>query len=181
MMQILAASGVPLLTDNRRRPDKNNPHGYYEFEPVKQLAHNNRWLAQASGKAVKIISILLPHLPASYNYKIIFMERNITEILASQDKMLERQRKRVDPSQNQRLFLAFQSHLAKIKAWLTRQKNMKAIYISYNQLLNHPHVEIAKIGPFLGIPLNVAAMLKVIDPRLYHQRSKAKPKVGLAL
>lgn len=175
-MQILAAGGIKLLTDSQRPADINNPRGYYEFEPVKHLAKNANWLPLAQGKAVKIISTLLPHLPLHYHYKIIFMEREMKEILASQRQMLLRKGEKVGPRQDTRLSIAFSQHLRTIKAWLRRQKNFAVLYINYNRLLNHPNVEIAKIGPFLDVSLNVAAMPKVIDPRLYRQRATAKTK-----
>src|SRR5215813_2579369 len=89
MMKMLAAGGLPVLVDAIRAADDDNPNGYFEFEPVKQLADGqNEWLTEAGGKVVKIISALLEYLPKSYHYKIIFMERELKEILASQQKML---------------------------------------------------------------------------------------------
>ena len=89
MMKMLEAGGVPLIIDNLRTSDEDNPAGYYEFEPVKKLGKGDSgWLADAQGKAVKVIAALLVHLPAAYTYQIIFMHREMSEILASQRKML---------------------------------------------------------------------------------------------
>ena len=89
MMKMLAEGGLPILTDALREADDDNPNGYYEFELVKKLPDGqNKWLADANHKVVKIISALLEHLPTNYRYKIIFMEREPSEILASQQKML---------------------------------------------------------------------------------------------
>lgn len=86
MMQILAAGGIEVVTDERRQADTDNPRGYFEFEPVKALAEevDLAWLDEARGKAIKIISDLLQYLPANHTYKILFMERNLQEVLTSQ-------------------------------------------------------------------------------------------------
>ncbi len=88
MMQMLDKGGIPIFSDNTRAADESNPKGYYEHEAVKRLARDKKWLPQATGKAVKIISHLLPHLPAKYNYKVICMLRDLSEVVRSQHKML---------------------------------------------------------------------------------------------
>ena len=90
MMQMLEAGGLPILMDDRRPADADNPRGYYEFQPVKTLDKDNSWMAQAEGKAVKVVSLLLYHLPPGHDYKVLFMERTIAEVLASQTAMLKR-------------------------------------------------------------------------------------------
>ncbi|MBK6374535.1 MAG: hypothetical protein IPF67_15705 [Saprospiraceae bacterium] len=95
MMQMLEAAGLDIFTDKERTADDSNPKGYYEHEAVKNLQHNNKWLPEAKGKVVKIIAQLLSHLPANYHYQVIFMERDVLEVIASQQKMLVRDGKRV--------------------------------------------------------------------------------------
>lgn len=90
MMSMLKAGGMELLVDSQRKADDDNPKGYYELEKVKNLRHDNSWLNEASHKAVKVISILLYQLPEDIRYKIIFIKRNLDEVLASQQLMLER-------------------------------------------------------------------------------------------
>ena len=88
MMQMLEAGGVPILTDGERACDADNPKGYYEYEPVKALQNGDSdWLDKAEGKAVKVISFLLRHLPQKHRYRVVFMNRNLDEVLASQEKM----------------------------------------------------------------------------------------------
>ncbi|HSJ55892.1 MAG TPA: sulfotransferase family protein, partial [Anaerolineae bacterium] len=79
MMKMLEAGGVRVLTDYERTADEDNPKGYYEFERVKQIEHDREWLPEACGKAVKMVSALLKHLPADYYYKVIFMRREMEE------------------------------------------------------------------------------------------------------
>jgi hypothetical protein len=93
MMRMLEAGGMPVLVDDLRPPDADNPQGYYEFEAVKRLQTDATFLAQATGKAIKVISALLEALPRGNQYKILFMQRHMEEILASQRTMLHRQGK----------------------------------------------------------------------------------------
>ena len=90
MMQMLEAGGMEVLTDGIRQANEDNPRGYYEFERVKQIKEDPGWLEEAQGKVVKMVSMLLFDLPAGYRYRIVFMRREMREILTSQRVMLER-------------------------------------------------------------------------------------------
>jgi hypothetical protein len=172
MMKMLAEGGVPILTDEIRNADEDNPNGYYEFEPVKQLADGQiKWLASANGKAVKIISALLEYLPGDYQYKVIFMERAISEILASQQKMLSRRNEKsaIDDIDMQK---QFEQHLAASKYWLARQPNIDVLYIEYNKMIANPDEYCAQITEFLDVPVDVEKMRSVPNERLYRNRAK---------
>ncbi len=171
MMRMLEAGGVPPLTDHERSADDDNPGGYYEFERVKQLEKGDTaWLATTSGKAVKVISVLLRHLPATYPYKILFMERELGEVLASQHKMLINRSEDVDAVDAQQMASLFEHHLQEMRRWLAAQPNVEVLYISYSDLLSAPMPLVTQINNFLGGQLNTAAMLDVIDPTLYRNR-----------
>ena len=171
MMKMLEAAGLEILTDNQRSADENNPKGYYEFERVKQLkAGDFDWLSSAPGKVVKIISALLEYLPNQYSYKIIFMRRDMGEVLASQRQMLARDGKPDDQVPDGKLAELYANHLTKIETWLEQQPNMSTLYISYNQALRDPKPEIDRINQFLGGNLAVQSMLRVVDPNLYRER-----------
>ena len=133
MMSALAAGGMKLLTDGVRRADENNPKGYYEFEWVKQLPNGDiEWLKLARGKAVKVISGLLEYLPDHYEYRIIFMERDMDEILESQKRMLGRKRIESQQSVSENdLRRSYRAHLGGVHAWLTDQENIKTLLVSY--------------------------------------------------
>ena len=90
MMQMLQAGGLEILTDAVRTPDGSNPKGYFEFEAVKDLDKGPppAWLTGARGKAVKIVSSLVRWLPESHDYQVIFMRRDLDEVILSQNKML---------------------------------------------------------------------------------------------
>ncbi|MEJ2264185.1 MAG: sulfotransferase [Anaerolineales bacterium] len=171
MMKMLEAGGVPPLTDEIRTADKDNPKGYYEFERVKKMPDGDKaWMAEARGKSVKVISALLEHLPPEYSYKVIFMRRDMNEILASQKKMLIRQGKPTDKVSDEDLAKMYEKHLAKVQAWLTSQPNVSMLDVDYNLLLENPRPYLERIRNFLGVDLSIERMGNVIDPALYRQR-----------
>jgi hypothetical protein len=172
MMKILAEAGVPIVTDELRGADTDNPNGYYELEAVKQMtAGNLSWLAAAGGKAVKVISSLLEYLPAQYSYKIIFMEREIQEILASQRKMLER-RNEISNVDDAQIAEQFRKHLTLIKPWLARQPNMEVLYISYNSLMSNPEPYCRRVIEFIACqPFHLERMMSVPNGKLYRNRA----------
>ncbi len=173
MMKMLEAGGLPLLTDHQRAPDEDNPRGYYEFERVKRLPHGDTdWLSQAEGKAVKIISALLEHLPPDYRYKVIFMNRDLREVLASQRKMLVRRGEDPNKIGDEELERLFTKHLHKVKTWLYAQPHMDVLEVDYNALVTNPSPYIRQINTFLGGWLNEHAMQEVVDPSLYRNRLK---------
>jgi hypothetical protein len=170
MMRMLAEGGLPVVTDELRRPDSDNPNGYFELETVRELSKGNaEWLAGAGGKAVKVISALLEYLPSDYSYKIIYLERDVQEILASQRKMLVNRNERAmgDEAEVQR---QVQQHVSAVKPWLVRQPNMEVLYVNYNSLMAEPEPYCEQIAAFLDLPLNEARMLAVPDRQLYRNR-----------
>jgi hypothetical protein len=171
MMKILAAGGLPPLTDNFRQADADNPQGYYEFERVKQLPKGDiAWLGEAQGKAVKVIAILLPHLPATYTYRVIFMHRAMPEILASQRQMLIRRGEDPDKISAEALARLYEKHVQQVNAWISSQPHVQRIEVDYNQLLQKPRPEITRVNQFLGHTLNLEKMIGAVDPALYRQR-----------
>jgi len=176
MMKMLEAGGLPLLVDNLRIGDDDNPAGYYEFEPVKKLSQgDSEWLADAQGKVLKVIAALITHLPATYSYQIIFMRRDMSEILASQKKMLLNRGEDPDKISDAEMAQLFEKHLFKVLSWIDQQPNMRKIEVSYNMLFKDPKPNIAQINRFLGNILDGEKMLEVINPDLYRQRNRPYP------
>ena len=170
MMKMLAEGGLSILTDELRRADSDNPNGYFEFETVKEMSAGNvAWLANAGGKVIKVISALLEYLPSNYSYKIIFLERDLQEILASQRKMLANRNEEsaVDDAE---IAIQLQKHLSVVKPWLVRQPNMEVLYVNYNALLANPAPFCEKIVDFLGLSLDGTRMLTVPNKLLYRNR-----------
>ncbi len=172
MMQILDRGGVPIFTDKLRKADESNPKGYYEHEAVKGLARDNSWLKEAKGKAVKVIAQLLFKLPARYNYKIIFMQRDIQEIVISQQKMLQKNGKRKVDEKNYPLGLelAFKNTLDKVKVWNNRNYNVEVLFMLYPAVLEDTANKVKEINKFLGMDLDENAMEMAVDASLYRNK-----------
>jgi len=174
MMKMLEAGGLPPLTDNLRSADGDNPKGYFEFERAKKLPEGDLgWLPEARGKVVKVISALLEHLPAEYEYRVLFMRRSMTEILASQRKMLINRAEDPDKVSEAEMSRLFDRHLTKVSAWLERQRNFQVLYVDYNELLRNPLPQLPRIQAFLQGIVDPQQMAAVVDPELYHQRGSA--------
>ena len=176
MMKMLEAGGIPALVDGIREADTHNPKGYYEYERVKKLDKGDvAWLSEAQGKVVKVISALLKFMPPDYAYRVIFMERTMDEILASQRKMLVQRRERGEANagdiSDEEMTALFQAHLHETKAWLVDQPNSSTLYVHYSELLADPTAQIARLNEFLGGDLDVQSMAEIVDPNLYRNRA----------
>jgi len=169
MMQMLAAGGMPILCDNRRAADEDNPRGYYEFDRVKLLKQEASWLPDAKGKAVKIISELLKHLPPDYSYQVIFMQRRLEEILASQQEMLIR-RGRFAGEGDAGMADLFYQHLTRVHAWLKKQSSFDLLYVDYGAIIANPMEQATLISRFLGGTMVIEDMAGAVDPSLHRQR-----------
>lgn len=170
MMQMLHAGGLPVLSDGLRTADENNLRGYFEYEPVKRLRTDRSWLPQARGHAVKIIHLLLRDLllDGSLRYRIVFMQRPMTEVLASQRAMLQREGKAgADPAILQK---AFEGQLVQLDAWLAAQANVDVLRVPYHQVVSEPLAVAEAANGFLGLALDTAAMARAVDPALHRQR-----------
>ena len=171
MMQMIAAGGMPALSDSLRNADANNPRGYFELESVKTLARNPEAIDAAEGKAVKVISSLLTFLPNRHDYRVIFMCRPISEVLASQDRMMQRLGRVVPPASAESEKGAFEQHLVQIRGWLAAQPNMAVLYVEYGAVVRDARTEAEKIKAFLGIDLDLDAMTRQVEQSLYRERS----------
>lgn len=171
MMQMLRAGGLTCLTDELREADISNPKGYFEFEKVKGLRADNSWLPEAKGKVIKIISHLLACLPPELNYKIIFMERDLDEVLASQRKMLVNQGQGEENLSDERLGQIFAQQLRQVKKMLA-DRQISTLFLGYKDVLEDPVEVSTQLQAFLGNNLDQQAMRDVVDHNLYRQRLK---------
>jgi hypothetical protein len=170
MMQMLAAGGLPLLTDHERQPDIDNPRGYCEWEPIKLLPKEPHRIDEAEGKAVKVITQLLLSVPRERDYKLIFMERPLPEVLASQEEMLKR-RGSTQPVDPALLTSAFRDHMREVIAWLEEREDIPVCRVGYRKVLSDPVVSAKTVRDFLDLELNVEAMALQVDPSLYRNRT----------
>ncbi len=170
MMAMLEATGFEILADGIRTADEDNPKGYYEFERIKQIKTDKAWLPDAKGKVVKGISQLLLDLPPDYHYKVVFMRRDLNEVLASQKKMLIRRGTLKEGVADAEMRALFLKHLDHVTDWLRQQKNFDVLYVNYNKLLTEPDPDIVRLNEFFGGTLDTQAMRVVIDANLYRNR-----------
>lgn len=144
-MQMLESAGLPVYTDQKRQPDFHNPKGYFEHAQVLTLPVDQSWVPQVRGYAVKVIHALIPYLPSNEHYKVIFMTRNIDEVVASQARMLESFGRKGGLLTGSQLALSLMQDLERTQLWMNHQVNMDWIRIDYNSLIEQPMIEVSKI------------------------------------
>jgi hypothetical protein len=168
IMQMLHAGGLSLLTDEQRIADESNPKGYWEYEKVKNLSQDNTWLGEAQGKVIKIIAQLLPYLPVDHHYRIIFMQRDLEEVLQSQQTMLERlNTKKTNPMQ---LRQTYQQQLTRLASWLAQQDQIAILPLDHHAVLAHPLMIAQQLQSFLTCPFDIPSAIAVVDQQLYRAR-----------
>lgn len=173
MMKMLAAGGVPTVVDGIRAADVDNPNGYFEFEPVKDLDKRGadvRWLAEARGQAVKIISFLVTWLPEDHNYDLILMQRELDEVLASQQRMLTRLGTS-DAAAAAATRATFASHLAQLDRFLAARDCFRVLRVPYREAIEQPEATAARVAAFLGRRMDARAMAAAVDRTLYRNRA----------
>lgn len=170
MMSMLAAGGMPVLIDELRRADIDNPRGYFEYEPVKALKLDSAWVKESGGKAVKMVYLLVYDLPPEMEYRVLVMHRNMDEVLASQRVMLERLGK-TSPIDDEKMARLFRNHLVKFAAWARERPNIRVLDVNYNDMVAEPGPVVGAIDQFLGGGLDPEKMVHAVDPSLYRNRA----------
>lgn len=173
MMQMLEAGGLEVVTDALRPPDDNNPRGYFELEAVKDLDKGAppAWLADARGKAVKIVSLLVRWLPDSYDYRVILMRRNLDEVIASQNRMLADRGAPQDETRHEHVKQLYQAHVDETLRILGARRCFSTLVVDYGQAVARPEETARRITRFLGVRLDIGRMADAADPALYRNRS----------
>ncbi len=172
MMQMLNAGGLPVLSDGERKADTDNPKGYLEWERIKQLPKDPSLIAEAEGKVVKVISQLILSLPMEHEYRVVFMQRPLPEVLKSQDEMLRRRGASESNADTSAIEEAFQRHLIEVNKWLAGKANVQVSRVHYHRVLREPKAVAEGIAAFLQIPLDIEAMVRQVDGSLYRNRMK---------
>jgi hypothetical protein len=171
LMRMLDAGGIEVFTDGARTADVDNPNGYYEVEKVKALKkdQDKAWIAGAQGKAIKIVSSLLRDLPPEHSYSVVFANRHLPEVLASQDVM--RRRAGDDtPANDAELTMLYERHLDSVKKWMARQSNFRVLELTYSDVVQNPGESARQIQTFLNVPLDLERMIGSVDAALYRNR-----------
>jgi len=174
MMKMLESGGIPVWQDGARSADDQNPKGYYELERVKELDKglDKSWVREGRGRAVKVISSLLEHLPPTNQYQVVFMNRNLQEVLDSQSKMLSQRGEQGGSASDATLLNFYEKHLRKVKYLLTHEPGFSSLDVNYAEVLADPDAVARRVGTFLGSSLNVAGMTAVVDEQLYRNRQR---------
>lgn len=176
MMQMLHAGGIEAVTDQERKPDADNPRGYFEFERVKKIKTDKAWLPDAKGKQVKMVHILLLDLPTSplpegvAGYRVVFMRRHLEEVVKSQSVMLERHGKTGAALPPERLMAMYKQQIDQVLAHCAKSPAFKLMELSYNDLMADPAAAAASLNDFLGGGLDRQAMVSAVDPTLYRNK-----------
>ena len=170
LMQMLHAGGMPVVTDQHRPADVDNPRGYFEFAPAKNLHQDQSWVEGSLGKAVKIVAQLLPHLPRSSSYRVLLVQRPLNEVMASQKVMLDRIEQGGGPRSPEQLRRDFSRQLAAVTRWLRKQANIDTLLLHYADIVADPLSASRAINRFLGGGLDEGAMAAVVDQSLHRQR-----------
>jgi len=165
MMQILDASSLEVYTDGKRERDESNPAGYYELEAVKGIARDNCFLDDAQGKVVKIVAPIITFSKPDLSYRVVFMRREIEEILMSQEKMLNKNQS----PEREKFRTIYEFHLKKTYAYL-ESNNIPYLDVVYGDLMRQPEVEIARIVAFLSLSDDPTELAKVVRPELHRNK-----------
>ncbi len=174
MMQMLVAGGLPALTDNIRAADIDNPKGYFELDVVQKIADDQTWLPNAQGKVFKLVSPLLKNLPNNFDYQIIFMRRDLHEIIASQAKMIARRQSEGSAMDEERMIRMYEQHLKDVYTWMGQQrKNVRSLTVRYADMISSAEDVANKVADFLQIELDNAKMIGTVDSGLYRNKATA--------
>jgi predicted AlkP superfamily phosphohydrolase/phosphomutase/tetratricopeptide (TPR) repeat protein len=178
MMQMLEAGGMPPQTDGERTADLDNPKGYYEWEDIKKIQRRPEIMKEPGleKKAIKVISMLLPHLPYQHEYRVLFMHRPVEEVAASKTAMICHRATEGGALQRRELESTLREHRDQVLEWLRNHPRARCLEIDYPSLTADPAAFVPQIAAFLGPELLPCPerMLGVVDPALYRNRAVAK-------
>ena len=169
MMQALHKGGIEPYTDSNREADSDNPRGYYEHEKATQLMRDQSWIPEARGKAVKIVAQLLNHLPKDENYRIIFMDRDLREVIKSQKVMLERLGREGGKLGDSAMMATLDRQVHTIESMMAMQENIDVLFVDYGEAITAPEEISRRINEFMGGDLDEAGIQSAIDPSLRRQ------------
>ena len=166
MMQMMDKGGLDVLTDGNRKSDDSNPKGYFEYDPVMSLHKDNTWLDKAQNKSLKVVAPLLKFLDPKFRYKVIFMNRDLTEVVKSQQKMIGKNPDVLPIN----LFEAYKKHLQQVEIWKEREPGVELIYVDYKDVINNTKKVVDKVVSFIGVDMNKNEMENCVDKSLYRNK-----------
>lgn len=178
LMRMLDAGGIPAVTDGLRTADEDNPRGYFELEAVKRLPDEAVWVGSAVGRSVKVVSALLDKLPEAFAYRVVFVERDLAEVLASQRRMLERRGEPTDRMPDDAMAALFRKHMASVVEKAASRPEMRLLRLAHAEVLASPSLAAEMLDDFLGGGLHRHAMAAAVDGALWRQRASVPPSSG---
>lgn len=171
MMQILYLGGMKVAFDTKRKPDEHNPKGYFELEGgkiINRLMEGTFPIEKYDGMVIKVTAYGLKFLPRG-KYKIIYMLRDLDEIMASMSKMIGEKMSEEDK-------IAFEKLNKFALKLLEERDDMEYITVRYDEVIENPRWEIERVNNFLGGLLDVDSAVKAVDPSLYRNKKKEVKK-----
>ncbi len=177
LMQMLGAGGISLLYDSERLPDEFNPYGYYEHQIIHNLAKTSdiSCLQQYKGYAVKIISPILVKLTITFPARIIYIKRDLQEVIVSQQKMSYKNKLLNISSlslDQKKLLNIFEKHTQQMMSFILHNPNLKLLEVNFSEVFSHSENIINSIDKFLDGNLERTGMKSVIKPELYRNKVK---------
>jgi len=173
LMKMLEAGGLQIMSDAARSADVDNPKGYFEHERIKDLEKetDKSYLREGRGKALKVISFLIQHLPDENDYRVIFMRRDLDEVLSSQDKMIQRLGAADAAADREAMKEAYRNDIVRTRLLCRKRSNFEMIEIQYKATVEDPAETARRVNEFLGGRLDEAAMRRAVDESLYRNRA----------
>jgi hypothetical protein len=175
LMKMLEAGGMAIMTDAERTADIDNPKGYFEYERIKDLEKetDKSYVREGRGKALKVISFLIKDLPDENDYRVIFMRRDLDEMLASQSKMIERLGSADSSAEDEAMKEAYRNDIVRTRLLCKSRPNFELIEIHYKATIEDPAATARRVNAFLDDRLDEAAMRAAVDASLYRNRSSS--------
>jgi hypothetical protein len=172
MMKMLESGGLPIMTDGERKADIDNPNGYYEVERVKHLEKetDKSWVRGARGKVLKVISFLLKDLPDDNAYQVLFLRRDLDEVIASQDKMIARLGTQNASADAEAMKEAYRNDIVRARLHCKARANFRYLEVHYKHTIDDPTATASAVNAFLGGKLDEEKMRQAVQQELYRNR-----------
>jgi hypothetical protein len=171
LMQVLAAAGLPALTDADRAPDEGNPLGYLEYTPVKNLPRDASWLPAARGHVVKIIHALVPSLPPTETYRVLVLQRAWPEVVTSQRALLVSLGRPAPTLPDTELAALYENQFQGLLRWLESRANATYLVVPHHALVHTPQIVLPRLAAFIPEPgLDWGRARTAVTPSLHRNR-----------
>ena len=163
MMQILERCGYTIQQNYMRVPDSNNPNGYYEDERVKRLHLDHSWVDETEGKVIKVVSHQLKHFPLTMSDKVIFMNRDLDEVIQSQNILAG-----LDSEDEEKIKHYYIRHLS--ETWDMLDEVTQYLIVKHDELLTITFEVLSGVFKFLEVSPVMEDVISVVDTGLWRNR-----------